>query len=144
MYVCRWVSICVYEGKYVYVCIFYLIRTFLYVCMYVCMHRFIAHNIIRVRLTYNSGGAGYVLDTVSLSVVAESLLNEPEICHSNVETSVEDVYMANCLRKFGIHPFESRDASKRERFHHFSPDMSWHYRLLTIGRYTDFHNIHIV
>ena len=97
--------------------------------MYVCMYVFHCLRYSWVRLTYNSGGAGYVLDTaVSLAVVAESLLNEPDFCRSGVETSAEDVYMANCLRKFGIHPFESRDASERERFHHFSPDMAWHYR----------------
>ena len=83
---------------------------------------------LSIRYMYNSGGAGYVLDDVSLSLVAESFLHDPDYCLSRTETSVEDVYMANCLRRLGVLPLETRDDHHRERFHHFSPADSWHYR----------------
>jgi len=93
------------------------------------------------KYTFNTGGAGYVLDSVSLETVAKGLTppsynftksfdNSSEWsdpCKSTVKTSAEDVYMANCLRKFGIMPMETRDEGNRERFHHFSPGTAWNY-----------------
>lgn len=83
----------------------------------------------RRRPTYNTGGAGYVLDGVSLEVLARALAEDDhrDPCNRTVQTSAEDVYVANCLRRFGILPMETRDESGRERFHHFSPALSYYF-----------------
>ena len=73
---------------------------------------------------YNSGGPGYVLDSIALSLLVQGLNGEADMCKTHVETSVEDLYTANCLRNTAeIYPLETRDHTGRERFHHFTPAM---------------------
>ena len=74
-------------------------------------------------VTYNTGGAGYVLDAKALAILAEALLADQ--CDKSKESSAEDVYVAECLRKFGILPYDSTDKDHLERFHHFSPRLAW-------------------
>ena len=69
---------------------------------------------------YNSGGPGYILDSVALQKFVVAL----DHCFTNVTASSEDVFSAFCLAKFcGIYSMDTRDVHGRERFHHFSPQV---------------------
>lgn len=81
-------------------------------------------KINNTELMFNTGGAGYILNKQSLSVLATSL--EAGQC-SHLETSAEDVIVANCLRASGIVPWNTQDDFGADRFHHFAPHMAWVY-----------------
>jgi len=72
------------------------------------------------QIEFNSGGAGYILDQVSLQVLADHLDGAP--CFPHQRGFWEDVNIANCLSKtHNIKPFDTRDEHGRERFHPFQP-----------------------
>lgn len=75
-------------------------------------------------LLFNTGGAGYVLNKVSLRALSTSL--EAGQC-SDMPTSAEDVNVANCLRMSGIVPWNTQDAGGADRFHHFPPHYAWRF-----------------
>ena len=57
---------------------------------------------------YNTGGAGYLLDSVAVSKLVSNI-NLP-FCHPGHEVSSEDMYVAICLKNIAnpIFPFDSR------------------------------------
>lgn len=70
---------------------------------------------------FNSGGAGYVLSRGTLRKLVHDGLDRTE-CHAHGHTPMEDVMIAECLRKvFKIGLTDTRDAEGRERFHPFAP-----------------------
>lgn len=80
--------------------------------------------------TYNTGGAGYVMNRVALTSLYRGLTHPDDPCHTTMVTSAEDVQVSACLRLFGhILPHETRDEryDHRERFHHLSLTTAWTY-----------------
>ncbi len=71
---------------------------------------------------YHSGGAGYVLSRNSFNRIGSVLSSNYSFCPN---TGTEDVDIARCLRKLGVHPSKSIDDLNRERFHLFN--ISMHY-----------------
>jgi glycoprotein-N-acetylgalactosamine 3-beta-galactosyltransferase len=70
---------------------------------------------------FNSGGAGYVLSRGTLRKFYDTGWDNPA-CHAREHTPMEDVMMADCLRKaFNIGLTDTRDSLGRERFHPFAP-----------------------
>ena len=70
---------------------------------------------------FNSGGAGYVLSRGTLRKYYETGFDHPE-CSPHRHTAMEDVMIAECLRKvFNIGLTDTRDSQDRERFHPFAP-----------------------
>lgn len=74
---------------------------------------------------YNSGGAGYILDQISLGKLYRTLNVEKETgqsaCAGNVsryEDLPADVSTSQCLRAAGIFPTETKDCAGKDRFHH--------------------------
>lgn len=77
---------------------------------------------------FNSGGAGYILDRKSLSILGAHL-DSPE-CYPHQRGFWEDVNIANCLRQNGnVLPHDTRDPQERERFHPFTPGQHLDYRI---------------
>jgi len=76
---------------------------------------------------FNSGGAGYTLDSTSLQVLADNI-DSPH-CYPHQRGFWEDVNVANCLRESkSIGPYDTRDPQERERFHPFTPGQHLDYR----------------
>ena len=76
---------------------------------------------------FNSGGAGYTLSRGTLKQFVSKGLDDPR-CSPEVATSMEDVMIAQCLRRvFGIGLTDTRDDNGRERFHPFSPGTHYHW-----------------
>ena len=87
------------------------------------------------QLTYNSGGAGYVLNKPALRALVE-LLDESESGHGDPgcfhadQVSVEDVMVGLCLSRRQIYPLDTREwpisssgpELPRERFHWHRPN----------------------
>jgi glycoprotein-N-acetylgalactosamine 3-beta-galactosyltransferase len=48
-------------------------------------------------LNFNSGGAGYILNSKALLVLMNNINNNSKACMSNIQTSMEDVMVSNCL-----------------------------------------------
>ena len=64
------------------------------------------------QIVFNSGGAGYILDTKALKVL-ESNIDTPK-CFPHQEGFWEDVNVANCLKVSAeIVPYDTRDAQGR-------------------------------
>eukprot|EP01035_Chromulina_nebulosa_P017657 gene17657-23244_t len=77
---------------------------------------------------FNSGGAGYIIDRVSLEVL-ENNIDTPK-CFPHQRGFWEDVNIANCLKVSAeILPIDTRDSSERERFHPFTPGSHLTYRI---------------
>lgn len=87
---------------------------------------------------FNTGGPGYTLSRGLLEKYYKVLDNVK--CHPDARTSEEDVFMAVCLRNlFGVGLIDTRDGSKRERFHHLSLGEQFVYRASgTPGWYDDY------
>ncbi len=76
--------------------------------------------------TYNSGGAGYILDQIALHVLANNL-NYP-LCHPFQISNFEDALVGYCLSMSGIPTFQSTaDNFGRERFHLFYLGFEYEY-----------------
>ena len=76
---------------------------------------------------FNSGGAGYVLSRGTLRKYITTGYDHPH-CNPHRHTAMEDVMIAECLRKvFNIGLTDTRDDQARERFHPFAPGnhLSW-------------------
>ena len=70
---------------------------------------------------FNSGGSGYALSRATLRKYINEGYDTIQ-CKRDMETSMEDVMIAECLRNlFGIGLTDTRDDELRERFHPFSP-----------------------
>ena len=71
------------------------------------------------RLVYNTGGPGYVLNRAAIAQLANHL--DTPLCFSHAPVSFEDVMVGSCLAELGIHPLNSKDELRRERFHWQEP-----------------------
>lgn len=72
--------------------------------------------------TFNSGGAGYVLDKKALRLLRDNI--DTQRCYNHQVGFWEDVNIAHCLLVASdekLSPFDTRDEMGRERFHPFSP-----------------------
>ena len=70
---------------------------------------------------FNSGGSGYALSRSILRKYVTEGFEDPH-CAPDRQTSMEDVMMAQCLRRrFGVGLTDTRDDHERERFHPFAP-----------------------
>lgn len=70
---------------------------------------------------FNSGGSGYALSRETLRKYVTEGWSDPA-CSPNRTTAMEDVMIAQCLRKlFQIGLTDTRDDEGRERFHPFAP-----------------------
>mmetsp|Transcript_29740 Transcript_29740/g.65904 ORF Transcript_29740/g.65904 Transcript_29740/m.65904 type:complete len:493 (+) Transcript_29740:154-1632(+) len=78
-------------------------------------------------VAFNSGGAGYILDKAALEILGPAL--DQSVCQPHRHSFAEDTYLASCLGKKGILPYESRDALGRERFHPFRPSTQLAYQV---------------
>jgi glycoprotein-N-acetylgalactosamine 3-beta-galactosyltransferase len=77
---------------------------------------------------FNSGGAGYALSRSTLQKFASVGLEHLQ-CNPLKHTAMEDVMVAECLRKvFNISFEDTRDEQGRERFHPFSPGGHYNWR----------------
>jgi glycoprotein-N-acetylgalactosamine 3-beta-galactosyltransferase len=77
---------------------------------------------------FNSGGAGYILDKVSLKLLGDNL--DAPSCHPKQVGFWEDVNIASCLKVSNdIDPYDTRDSLKRERFHPFTPGQHLTYKI---------------
>ena len=78
---------------------------------------------------FNSGGAGYALSQATLrKLVHGGGLDDPD-CFPNKHSSMEDVFIAKCLKKvFDIGVVDTRDEKDRERFHPFGPAGHYNWR----------------
>ncbi|KAJ1455133.1 hypothetical protein M885DRAFT_441469 [Pelagophyceae sp. CCMP2097] len=76
---------------------------------------------------FNSGGAGYVLNKRSLTLLYDAL--DQAFCQPHLHGFWEDVMVAQCLKKgpARLLPYDTRDARGRERFHPFSPGQHYTY-----------------
>ena len=91
---------------------------------------------------FNSGGAGYTLSRGTLKLFAKDGLNDPR-CAPKATTSMEDVMIAQCLRRaFGIGLTDTRDAQGRERFHPFSPGTHFHWTPPKPGQASDWYQVY--
>ena len=77
---------------------------------------------------FNSGGAGYILNSAALSILANGLVNDIQ-CRPNQVGFWEDVNTAHCLEQWGVFPYDTRDDFGRERFLPFSPGHHYLYRI---------------
>ena len=70
---------------------------------------------------FNSGGSGYALSRGILKKYIDKGWEHPD-CAPKRKTSMEDVMIAQCLRRvFKVGLTDTRDEAGRERFHPFSP-----------------------
>ena len=77
---------------------------------------------------FNSGGAGYVLSRGTLRKYYETGYDHPE-CNPHRHTAMEDVMIAECLRKvLNIGLTDTRDEQQHERFHPFGPGNHYAWR----------------
>ena len=70
---------------------------------------------------FNSG-AGYVLNSKALKLWYETCGDSMEMYEQ--AGSMEDVAMAECLRKVRVVPVDTRDKFGAERFHAFTPSQT--------------------
>ena len=75
---------------------------------------------------FNSGGAGYALSHATLRTYLDNF-DDARHCSAEVRSSMEDVFIARCLRHLGIQFTDTRDANGRERFHPFTPGSHLHW-----------------
>jgi glycoprotein-N-acetylgalactosamine 3-beta-galactosyltransferase len=77
---------------------------------------------------FNSGGAGYGLSRGTLRKYRDIGWNHT-LCSPKQTTSMEDVMIAQCLRRvFQIDLTDTRDSEGRERFHPFAPGSHYHWK----------------
>eukprot|EP01036_Dinobryon_divergens_P028475 gene28475-37425_t len=79
------------------------------------------------QIVFNSGGAGYTLDTKALKLLQDNI-DTPK-CFPHQHGFWEDVNTANCLKTQQIVPYDTRDSQERERFHPFTPGQHLAYRI---------------
>ena len=80
---------------------------------------------------FNSGGAGYALSQATLRklVHTEGSGLDDKDCFPTMHSSMEDVFIAKCLKKvFDIGVVDTRDDQERERFHPFGPSGHYNWR----------------
>ena len=78
---------------------------------------------------YHSGGAGYLLSREAFQRLGKKLNEDYKFCPNS---GLEDVDVASCLRKLGVHKNMSLDEFGRERFHalsikrhYFGENINW-------------------
>jgi len=84
-------------------------------------------------IAFNSGGAGFVLNTAAVDVLGKELLGKGksgEKCRPNQVGFWEDVNVAYCLNEGGVKIYNAtQDEGGRERFLPFTPGNHFHYRI---------------
>lgn len=84
-------------------------------------------------IAFNSGGAGFVLNTAAVDVLGKELLGEgksKEKCRPNQVGFWEDVNVAYCLNEGGVKIYNgTQDEMGRERFLPFTPGNHFGYRI---------------
>ena len=71
-----------------------------------------------------SGGSGYTMNKAALKTLVLNLPN----CFPNMHTFSEDCMVANCFRKNGIVPYDTKDEAGGERYMPFQPAHHLTYR----------------
>jgi glycoprotein-N-acetylgalactosamine 3-beta-galactosyltransferase len=84
---------------------------------------------------FNSGGAGYVLNNHSLSILYDAFQDPNDPCQTHLRTSTEDYMIAKCLAQYGIIAVDTRDEENdfRDRFHAMSPWSTFHSSAKGVG-----------
>jgi hypothetical protein len=72
------------------------------------------------------GGSGYVMNRAGLDMFANQVY---PACHASDRSSMEDVLITECMRKFNAKIPNTADAKGRNRFARFSPDMYWYTKI---------------
>lgn len=84
-------------------------------------------------IPFNSGGAGFVLNTAAVDVLVKELLGKGKSrkeCRPNQAGFWEDVNVAYCLNEGGVKVFNgTQDEMGRERFLPFTPGNHFRYRI---------------
>ena len=75
------------------------------------------YNDRRINVSYQSGGAGYVLSREALKRIGRKLSLNSDSCF---DTEVEDIDVAECYSDVGVRLGVSKDEFDKERFHPFS------------------------
>jgi len=73
-----------------------------------------------------SGGAGYTMNKAALKTLVLNLPNGK--CFPHMHTFSEDCMVANCFRKNGIVPYDTKDEDGGERYMPFQPGHHLTYR----------------
>ena len=74
-------------------------------------------------LLYNTGGPGYVLNARAVAALYNLL--QTDACLPQVRSSLEDLFVAECLRQVGIRAAATHDELHRERFHWNAPGVEY-------------------
>ena len=74
-------------------------------------------------LVYNTGGPGYVLNARAVAVMYN--LIQTNACLPDARSSLEDIFVAECLGQVGVAAADTADARGRQRFHWHAPGVEW-------------------
>lgn len=75
---------------------------------------------------FNSGGPGYTLNKAALKLLVAVAF---PTCHVTTNTSAEDVMVAECFRRYGVFPYETKDEFGGERYMPFTPGHHYRYKI---------------
>jgi hypothetical protein len=74
-------------------------------------------------LVYNTGGPGYLLNARAVAVMYN--LIQTDACLPDARSSLEDIFVAECLSQVGVTAADTTDVKGRHRFHWHAPGVEW-------------------